>query len=773
MLSVNGKNGVKKNEVIFMQGEQVKQVGIVLSGKVLMESEYFKLVRPQGSFLALNDLNREEYSGTYTAMEDSVIYTLPVVGQEPLRDIINKNADYRAIMIASQFKYVTAVARIRQDLYDRVSRFYTFAKRSYENYQSACLNADMSVIEFEELSELPMYERIEAVGEDKLGYYAAAAKIPLGANKLYFSYSEEMVDYQVMEVLELVDSFKEDIAAMVEYLKDLLSLIAHRDNHNLLEYACVQGQEMRRGGNVSEDMQELLSDIVREVDFQYTALKKQIMNVAQIDMDVMRARVSDVITKEMTEMEKKDKEEKEATVKRDVLSLKGSMEQVIKYGGLEEEIAEKLRTNVEYLVKAPDRLSVEDDVKKAKKAITPIVFDLYLACFRKMYIENRGVPKAVELFLNFGMLDERLLEQEQLEFLCGIDIAEDDGPCNVFTMVEWLTAIQEGKREASKSEFDEDYIENLRTLKKQGDITEEQMKKLANDMDRRVEYEVRNMMMSNMRVVYGQPTAYMPILYKEAIYGYLDKILVTKKAINESVTRLMKIDYSAFYREVIYSNNDLKIINETTMKNVYPDIILFPLFGINASMWQEVGGKSKSTPGRFVFPMLTNTNIDDMMVKMFGRFRWELCRNIQGMQWNDIKIKSLTSEYMDYIQFYRKNRELSEEWREKVKLQIQKGRNNTREIFLMDYEAWVKNESNGSMKLNKVSRELLATYCPFEKGLRVKLNGQRAYELAQARHGRNCQKKTQEFELKMKALQKETDDIPKEIMDTYKFFSEM
>ncbi|MBQ7944836.1 MAG: cyclic nucleotide-binding domain-containing protein [Lachnospiraceae bacterium] len=773
MLSVSGKNSVKKNEIIFMQGEQVKQVGIVLSGKVLMENEWFKLVRPQGSFLALNDLNQEEYSGTYTAMEDSVVYALPVIGQETLRDIINKNADYRAIMIASQYKYVTAIARIRQDLYDRVSRLYTFAKRSYENYESACLNAGMSVIEFDELRELPMYEKIEAVGEDKLGYYAAAAKIPLGANKLYFSYSEEMVDYQVMEVLELVDTFKEDIVAMVEYLKDLLSLIAHRDNHNLLEYACVQGQEMRKGGNVSEDMQELLSDIVNEVDFQYTALKKQIKNVAQIDIDAMRARVSDVITKEMTETEKKSKEEKEATIKRDVLSLKGSMEQVIKYGGLDEETAEKLRTNVEHLVKAPDRLSVEDDVKKAKKTITPIVFELYLACFRKMYSENRGIPKAVELFLNFGMLDERLLEQEQLEFLCGIDIAEDDGPCHVFTMVEWLTAIQEGRREASKSEFDEDYIENLRTLKKQGEITEEQMKKLANDMDRRVEYEVRNMMMSNMRVAYGQPTAYMPILYKEAIYGYLDKILVTKKAINESVIRLMKIDYSAFYREVIYSNNDLKIINETTMKNVYPDIILFPLFGINASMWQEVGGKSKSTPGRFAFPMLTNTNIDDMMVKMFGRFRWELCRNIQGMQWNDIKVKSLTSEYMDYIQFYRKNRELSEEWREKVKLQIQKGRNNSREIFLMDYEAWVKNESNGSMKLNKVSRELLATYCPFEKSLRTKLNGQRAYELAQARHGRNCQKKTQEFELKIKAMQKETDNIPKEIMDTYEFFSSM
>ncbi|MBD5451315.1 MAG: hypothetical protein HDR25_01610 [Lachnospiraceae bacterium] len=143
------------------------------------------------------------------------------------------------------------------------------------------------------------------------------------------------------------------------------------------------------------------------------------------------------------------------------------------------------------------------------------------------------------------------------------------------------------------------------------------------------------------------------------------------------------------------------------------------------------------------------------------------------MAWNDVKVKSLTSEYMDYIQFYRKNRDLSDEAREKVKLQIQKARNNSREIFLLDYEAWIKNEANGSMKMNKVARELLATYCPFEKSLRTKLNAQRPYEVAQARSMRNAQKKKQEFELKIKALQKVTDEIPDEMMNTYKFFAEM
>ncbi len=340
-------------------------------------------------------------------------------------------------------------------------------------------------------------------------------------------------------------------------------------------------------------------------------------------------------------------------------------------------------------------------------------------------------------------------------------------------MMEWLDLIYEGKREPSKSEFDEDYVENLRTRKKQGEITEKEQNELLKNMDCRVEYEIMNMQMSNSRTLYGQPSSYMPILYKEAIFGYLDKILVTKKKINESVLHFSKLDYSVFYREVLYSNTEFKIFNETVMKNVYPDVILFPLFGTNASMWQEVGGKNKGTPGRFCFPIMTSSNIDDLMVKLFGRFRWELCRCIQGMAWNDVKIKSLTSEYMDYIQFYRKNRDLSEEARDKVKLQIQKARNNSRETFLIDYESWIKNEANGSMKMNKVAREILATYCPFEKTLRMKLNTQRPYEVAQARSFRNSQKKKQEFELKLKALQKVTQKVPVEMMDTYKFYANM
>lgn len=773
MLKANGKNAVKKGEIIFQKDEEMKQIGIVLSGKVMMQGENVRMIRPQGSYLALNALENQFYSATYTALEDSVVYALPLQGESTIRNIIAKNADYRAIMVSSQFRTAVELYRIKSSLNERAERLCSFAQRSYEEYKGICAAVGIPAIGVEELEELQPYEEPQGVNEERIPYYEEGAKIPLSATKMYFSYSEEMAYFQAIEIVELVTALLEDCAEVTEYIKNLMDVMCLRTRDNLFYYVCEKAYEMNENGGIPNEVNILLNGIVNEIAFQHKELESQTQDLPEFDMDLLKSRMEGLLSGTVPVVEEKSQEEREEDINRAVASLRNSMEQILKFAALGDADSETLRTNVEYLVKAPDRMSVEDDVKRAKKTITPLVFKLYLFCYRKIKEGLIHPPKAVELFMNYGMLDERLLEEEHLRFLCSIEQDVNEGPCKVVTMMEWLDMIYEGRREPSKSEFDEDYAENLRTRKKQGEITEKEQKALLNDMDKRVEYEIMNMQMSNSRTLYGQPSSYMPILYKEAIFGYLDKILVTRKKINESVKRLVKIDYSVFYREVIYSNTELKIVNETVMKNVYPDVILFPLFGTNASMWQEIGSKNKGTPGRFCFPVMTSSNIDDMMVKLFGRFRWELCRCIQGMAWNDVKVKSLTSEYMDYIQFYRKNRDLSDEARDKVKLQIQKSRNNSRETFLIDYEAWVKNEANGSMKMNKVARELLATYCPFEKGVRMKLNAQRPYEVAQARSFRNAQKKKQELELKIKALQKVTPEIPEEITNTYKFYAEM
>ena len=103
-------------------------------------------------------------------------------------------------------------------------------------------------------------------------------------------------------------------------------------------------------------------------------------------------------------------------------------------------------------------------------------------------------------------------------------------------------------------------------------------------------------------------------------------------------------------------------------------------------------------------------------------------------------------------------------------MQIQKGRGNTREVFVLDYVLWVKNESAGSMRMNKVAREILATYCPFVKEIREKLNGQPLFQEAMARQQRESQKKLKELDLRYRTLEKKGVVITEEMNRTLEFY---
>ena len=131
------------------------------------------------------------------------------------------------------------------------------------------------------------------------------------------------------------------------------------------------------------------------------------------------------------------------------------------------------------------------------------------------------------------------------------------------------------------------------------------------------------------------------------------------------------------------------------------------------------------------------------MSENMGSYRWEICRKIQGVYWNDIREKSLTAEYCDYLQFYRKNSNLSVEAKEKVKLALSRSRNNYREVFAKEYQNWLKFESKGSFRLNKVARDILIQYCPFAKDIRQSLKTNPVFESAFNKLEINNQKKVQ------------------------------
>jgi len=111
--------------------------------------------------------------------------------------------------------------------------------------------------------------------------------------------------------------------------------------------------------------------------------------------------------------------------------------------------------------------------------------------------------------------------------------------------------------------------------------------------------------------------------------------------------------------------------------------------------------------------------------------------------------------------------------KEKIKLQIQKGRGNYREIFVIDYEAWIKGESTGVLRLNRVAREILATYCPFSKPIRERIKGQPLFADAMERFVRNTLKKKRETEIRFRAIEKEGGEITEELTETLAFYQEL
>jgi len=295
-------------------------------------------------------------------------------------------------------------------------------------------------------------------------------------------------------------------------------------------------------------------------------------------------------------------------------------------------------------------------------------------------------------------------------------------------MYEWLKAIYEGRKEPSKNEFDLDYSQYLLEKLKTKKITEAQMKQLQDNRELKVKYEIQNMFTSGNRATYGKITTFCPILGEYDLINSVEKMLVTAERLEEVINQIRKIDFSVFYREVLFSDPDKGINHENIMKEVLPDIILMPNAGTKAMMWQETAGVKRDTSARFMFPVFTAVDLEDMMIETMGRYRWEICRKIQGVHWNDIREKSLTAEYCDYMQFYRKNFELSADAKEKLKNALFRAKNNYREVFVKDYQNWIKYESRGSYRLNKVSRQILMTYCPFSKELRNELKANPMYQ---------------------------------------------
>lgn len=400
--------------------------------------------------------------------------------------------------------------------------------------------------------------------------------------------------------------------------------------------------------------------------------------------------------------------------------LKNSLDKIVKYAGCDAEFENNFRINIEAYRKLTDKNGRDDQAVLLRRRLSELFYKLYKETV-KTVLKERSIPALVSMFLNFGYVDEELAGMENAIYLYLLSqkLPSDPGR-GVYTLFQWLMAIYRGKKEPSRNELDMDYREYLHEQKKMGRITASQESALLESGISKVMFEIDNVFPVVNKLTSGQPTVFCPLFSKHNVYHSINSDLVTADKVTQEIEEIRSKDFKAFYRGNLLSIPERKLTERIEIE-VLPDVILLPNIGSRSIMWQEIEGKKRTTPARMMCSVFHAADLQQSIMHMTGEFRWEMCKRDQGGRWNSVSDPSLTSEYYDYVQFYRKNRELSAEVKERVKAQLAKSRNNYKEMFVADYVQWLKYESSGLPRLNKVVRDILFTYCPFSKEIRSKI----------------------------------------------------
>ena len=420
-------------------------------------------------------------------------------------------------------------------------------------------------------------------------------------------------------------------------------------------------------------------------------------------------------------------------------------------------------------------LDGDPDVRKLRKNITKIYWDTYTSSFIKYMDKGKQAPRPVEMMFRWGYFDDSLLEDSQLKFLYDYEEKHRPDPnIPVHFGMEWLSKIYTKELPNSMDELGQTFFEKVKVDLKDPNIKKES--DLPPNIDsgvNRLKFEVASMYETNVRLTSGSIATHFPILTRWHISSPLEKCVMTKKNLEEIIKEILKIDYTVFNREVIYKNEELGIRNEFVNVSVAPDFIVVPSIGGRVMMWQDLsvfrGSGSKESRGRIVLPNFIIGDPKTLVLEALAAFRWELVKNILGPDWNNVGISSITADYTDYVQFYKKNKDLSIEVKEKLAAEFKRFRTD-RDKFANDYLLWIKYESEGVPRLNRVVRSVFYKHVPFQKEIRDKLCTQPAYAEIHNRFKNIRGRHYREHEARYKKYMNEAGQLPDILQRNLEFY---
>ncbi len=704
-----------KGKRIYDIGQPMTSLHLITKGIVQAEYPGGTYQLKKGDVIGICEICSEVHFLGYTVLEDSTILTYPVNNMEALDDLLQKHPDVARVFMLSLFRQINTLLSQSAISEMKCATLHQNLTEDYEKYNALCSRYRVVPRVLDGVQDVAAY----IINEDPdiwlNSYYLGLQNVYAGANAKILV-TEPGISLGMLRKGSL--DFRKTYTLLEEqhnYITRILQYYFNSSGNDLFDF--YTSLYYRLGSN-SEDAAVLSTDIERMIQHFEGSPSLDAAQVSQ-RVDSFRSKLSSLNVPAAAEG---SADKKEASLDTAILSeLAGSLNTILDYVGTGFDTAEAFRQHVNAYKKLEDKNSMDDVTGRLRKQLTAEFNSLYAAVFEHT-LSSPYIPTVIKMFLFFGYVDEELAGEKNAVILYNLTFGmEDQSKFGVYTFYHWLMAIYNGEKNPSRNEFDEDYTDYLHKQKAQGNLTAAQADSMEKDPMSRVNYELENMFPSVNKVTFGRISTFCPLFTAENVLKDLKNSLVTVTQVNKAFETIRSIDFSAFYRESLDYENMEVMGKENIHLEFLPDVILAPNVGIRGVMWQEIEGKKRNSPGRMAFSIFHMEDITTSLIRLTGEFRWEMCKRIQGSRWNDVSERSLTSEYFDYVQFYRKNHELSAEAKERVRTSLQRAKNSFKEMFVRDYIIWVLFEGNNSPRLNKVARKILFTYCPFPAKLQSSL----------------------------------------------------
>ena len=744
----------KQGDIICKEGEPLNCLSFITKGSVNALFSGRTFCFEQGDTIGLCALKEGVYNCTYTASSDVTIVSYSYENALSLKPLLKDNADVANKLIHSVTNQLSGFLQYRALLKKEADNAYSLIEEIYPEYERLCELYAFSSKKLLGLSELIKISESDPVKDWVHDYYMEIKNLGADAQKSFFHGNAGISSGFFHRGTEDIHQVLQACKLYQEYLKETSAIFLSSDGHDLFALLC----ELHLNSiNIKGANDAIVAIIEKLTEF--------ISDMTYIDRTYFSER-SDTYKNNLASGSGPGIQMSEVPASSGLKqNLSNSLDIILEYSECPDELCNKFARLVHEYTKVPDRSSPEDSIYSLRKELTGIFNDIY----KNVLIKSLNDPNhstVIKMFLNFGYVDAALAGHKNADFLYKIaDSLKGDPNMGVYTISEWLAAIYKGQKEPSRNDFDMDYTAHIREMKQMRKIDDMEEARLLADLEGKLLFELDNVFPTVNKITFGRISAFCPLFSDHNVQRNLEAALVTPATLKEAFDDIRAIDPSAYLRETLYTNTECGISKEFVHVEVMPEIILMPNVGVRGAMWQEMDGRKYSTPARMFMSVFLLNDLKALIMRLTGEFRWEMCKRIQGPRWSDLSYPSLTSEFFDYMQFYRSNRDLSADVKSAIKTELVRARNNYKEVFVSNYIEWLMYESKGSPRLNKVARKVLLEYCPFPAEMRIKLATSPQFTDLFKRYDIKLKQRIRLLQNVIQKVERTGNKVPKEILD--------